>query len=74
MRQTLPVISMLLLAACQQEPSFDERYEAAQKKVGTTAAELEAEMARADSAAAADRKALEAAGRATPTATATPTT
>ncbi len=66
--------TLLLLAACQQEPSFDERYEAAQKKVGTTAAELEAEMAKADSAAAADRRALEAAKRAAPVATATPTT
>lgn len=74
MRAPLPLVSLLLLAACQQEPSFDERYEAAQKKVGTTAAKLEAEMVKADSAAAADRKALDAAGRTAPTATATPAT
>lgn len=74
MQRCLPFVSLLLLAACQQEPSFDERYEAAQKKVGSTAAELEAEMVKADSAAAADRKALDATGRAAPAATATPAT
>ncbi|KHL25295.1 hypothetical protein PK98_00680 [Croceibacterium mercuriale] len=74
MGRVLPALLLLLLAACQQEPSFDERYAAAQKKVGTTAAKLETEMVKADSAAAADRKALEAAGRTAPPAAATPTT
>ncbi|WP_121115151.1 hypothetical protein [Croceibacterium ferulae] len=53
--------TLLLLAACQQEPSFDERYEAAQKKVGTTAAGIEADMRKADQQAVADRRQLEAA-------------
>ena len=74
MRGGLLLVPLFLLAACRQEPSFDERYAAAQKKVGSTAAALEAEMAKADSAATADRKALEAAGRAAPPATPKPTT
>lgn len=66
------VSTLLLLAACQQEPSFDERFEAAQKKVGSTARELDGEMVRSDRAAEADQRALEAAGRAGPKPAATP--
>lgn len=56
-------MGLLLLAACGQEPSFDERYDAAQKKVGQTAVAMDAEMRRADSTAAADQRAIEAARR-----------
>jgi len=51
---------LLVLAACNQEPSFDERYAAAQKKVGATATGMDAQMRTADSAAAADQRAMEA--------------
>jgi hypothetical protein len=61
------------LAACGQEPSFDERYDAAQKKVGTTATELDKEMVAADRQAEADRRALEAARRPSGQATPPPT-
>jgi len=53
--------ALLLLAACQQEPSFEERYEAAQKQVGAKASDIAADMRKADQQAAADRRQLEAA-------------
>lgn len=55
------ISTLLLLAACQQEPSFDERYSAAQQKVGSTARKLDNAMVEADRAAEADRRALQAA-------------
>jgi len=66
--------TLLLLAACQQEPSFDERYAAAQQKVGSTARKLDSEMVKADRAAEADRRALQAAGRTKGSSTPAPTT
>ncbi|WP_347303339.1 hypothetical protein V5740_01565 [Croceibacterium sp. TMG7-5b_MA50] len=63
MPRLLPLCTLTLfgLAACRQEPSFDERYDAAQKQVGTTAARLDKEMVAADRQAEADRRAVEAA-------------
>ena len=40
--------SLCLLTACQQEPDFDERYEAAEKNIREKAAELDADIAEAD--------------------------
>ena len=39
---------LCLLTACQQEPDFDERYEATEKKIREKAAELDADIAKAD--------------------------
>jgi hypothetical protein len=38
----------LLLAACQQEPDFDERYQAAQKKIREKAVEIDSALAKAE--------------------------
>lgn len=38
------VLSLLVLAGCQQEPSFDERYSAASKAVAASGAALESEL------------------------------
>ena len=40
-----------LLAACAEEPSFDERYAAAEKKVRHTAAEIDSDLRANDPAA-----------------------
>ncbi len=39
----LPLV-LLALAGCQREPNFDERYEAANEKIRTTAAEIDAQI------------------------------
>jgi len=40
--------ALCLLAACQDEPDFEERYEAAQTKIRAKAAELDSAIAKAD--------------------------
>jgi len=40
----LSIIALLLLFACKAEPDFDERYEAAEKKIRETADEIDAEL------------------------------
>lgn len=35
-----------LACGCQQEPSFDERYDQASEKIGKTAGEIDAELKR----------------------------
>ena len=41
----LPVlIALLMLTACKREPTFDERYEAAEKEISETAREIDAEI------------------------------
>lgn len=45
-RRAIPFITTaLLLAACQREPDFDERYAATQKKLEAKAAEIDRQMA-----------------------------
>lgn len=48
MRATVPVLLCLsiALAACQREPSFDERYDKAQKKIEGMASEIDEDLAR----------------------------
>jgi len=46
---------LCLLSACQDEPDFDERYQAAEKKVREKAAELDADIAKADRERATER-------------------
>lgn len=38
------LIAILLLTACKREPTFDERYEAAEKQIHDTAREIDAEI------------------------------
>jgi len=41
-------VSLMLLAACKEEPTFEERYEKAQKTISTRAAELDRALAEAE--------------------------
>lgn len=43
-RTSLLPLLLLVLAGCQREPDFDERYEAASEKIRTTAAEIDAQI------------------------------
>lgn len=47
MRRALPmaIVPALLLAACNREPSFDERYGKAEKAIRAKAAGIDAELA-----------------------------
>lgn len=38
------ILVVLAVAACRQEPSFDERYESAQQSIAQKAEELDAEF------------------------------
>lgn len=45
-RRAIPLFTLaLLLAACQREPGFDERYAATQKKLEAKAAEIDRQLA-----------------------------
>ena len=44
--RSLATLALIALAACQQEPTFDERYDAAREKMGTTASEIDEELER----------------------------
>lgn len=41
------IIALVLLAACKREPTFDQRYEEAEKHIRSTAAEIDAEIGKA---------------------------
>ena len=45
------VLSVLTLLACSQEPSFDERYEKADKEIREKAASIDAELGNASEVA-----------------------
>jgi hypothetical protein len=47
MKFLAPILLISLLAACQREPDFDERYEAANEKVRSMAAEIDAQISEA---------------------------
>ncbi len=51
--RALALLPLLLLAACHDEPSFDERYDKAAKEVEARAKRMDADIAEADRAAAA---------------------
>jgi hypothetical protein len=38
-------LALVLLVACRQEPTFDERYDAAEKELQDRATEIDAELA-----------------------------
>jgi hypothetical protein len=50
MRSTL-VIVLALLGACNREPDFDERYDAASKQIGTSARRIDMELEKRDNKA-----------------------
>ena len=50
----------LLLAACHDEPSFDERYDKATRDVEARAKQMDADIAETDKAAAASDETLQA--------------
>lgn len=39
-----PLVVALLLAACDREPDFDERYRAANARIGEAASEIDAQV------------------------------
>lgn len=45
MRAALLLPVALFASACEREPTFDERYEAARKRVEKTSQEIDAELA-----------------------------
>jgi len=45
---------LMLATACQQEPDFDERYQAAQDKIRDKAVEIDSELAKAQRRRAAE--------------------
>lgn len=57
----LPVL-LATIAACQEEPSFDERYEAAQVKIRETAQGIDSDLAKAAAARGPDDRETPAAG------------
>ncbi|MGB3807703.1 MAG: hypothetical protein WA936_10935 [Erythrobacter sp.] len=43
----LAILALVILCGCEREPTFDERYEAAQEEIEAKAAELDRELERA---------------------------
>ena len=57
MRQALILFApVLALAACKQEPSFDERYDATSKQIGEKAERLDDELENAPETEAAESR------------------
>ncbi|WP_447930964.1 hypothetical protein [Sphingopyxis fribergensis] len=53
MRAGVLLVPMLLLAACKDEPRFEERYDKAAKEIEARAKAMDADIAKSDEAAAA---------------------
>lgn len=53
MRAAVLLVPLLLLAACKDEPHFDERYDKAAKEIEARAKAMDADIAKSDAAAAA---------------------
>lgn len=51
MRRYGLAIALLLLAGCNREPDFDERYAGAEKSIRTKAAEIDADLAKRETLA-----------------------
>ncbi|MBJ7498532.1 MAG: hypothetical protein JHC57_02130 [Sphingopyxis sp.] len=52
MRAAILLVPLLLLAACKDEPRFEERYEKAAKEIEARAKAMDADIAESDRAAA----------------------
>ncbi|MBR2172310.1 hypothetical protein [Sphingopyxis sp.] len=53
MRAAVLLVPLLLLAACKDEPRFEERYDKAAKEIEARAKAMDADIAKSDAAAAA---------------------
>jgi hypothetical protein len=53
MRAAVLIVPLLLLAACKEEPRFEERYDKAAKEIEARAKAMDADIAKSDEAAAA---------------------
>ena len=53
MRAAVFFVPLLLLAACKDEPRFEERYDKAAKEIEARAKAMDADIAKSDAAAAA---------------------
>lgn len=53
MRAAVFLVPLLLLAACKDEPRFEERYDKAAKEIESRAKAMDADIAESDRAAAA---------------------
>lgn len=58
MRTAFLAASLSLLAACKDEPRFDDRYDKAAKEIEARAKAMDADIAKSDKAAAAASKDL----------------
>jgi hypothetical protein len=52
MRVTALLVPLMLLAACKDEPRFDDRYDKAAKEIEARAKAMDADIAKSDAAAA----------------------
>lgn len=53
MRAAVVLVSLLLLAACKDEPRFEDRYDKAAKEIEARAKAMDADIAKSDEASAA---------------------
>ena len=60
MRGAFLIVPLLLLAACKDEPRFEERYDKAAQEIEARAKAMDADIATSDKAAAAASKDLPA--------------
>ncbi|HEV2599693.1 hypothetical protein [Sphingopyxis sp.] len=58
MRAAFMSVPLLLLAACKDEPRFDDRYDKAAKEIEARAKAMDADIAKSDQAATAASKDL----------------
>jgi hypothetical protein len=58
MRAAVLLVPLLLLAACKDEPRFEERYDKTAKEIEARAKAMDADIAKSDQAAAAASKDL----------------
>lgn len=52
MRVAVLLVPLLLLAACKDEPRFEDRYDKAAKEIAARAKAMDADIAKSDAAAA----------------------
>jgi len=63
MRAAVLLVPLLLLAACKDEPRFEERYGKAAKEIEARAKAMDADIAKSDTAAAAASEGLQPAAK-----------
>jgi len=63
MRAAVLLVPLLLLAACKDEPRFEERYDKAAKEIEARAKAMDADIAKSDATAAAASEGLQPAAK-----------